>query len=130
MERYPNLKEEVGGSIPNCEISSLLDKIFCQVVNYLMCFDTGLLAFGIKKKQKKDTIAMTSVEFESSLKVQSNLELEVAILYSVRLIHSWADVEVSFGWDSQKLEQFWICKRTSDLETWIANQIVRVWNHM
>jgi hypothetical protein len=25
MERYPNLKEEVGGSIPGCEISSLLD---------------------------------------------------------------------------------------------------------
>jgi hypothetical protein len=26
VERYPNLKEEVGGSIPGCEISSLLDK--------------------------------------------------------------------------------------------------------
>ena len=25
MERYPNLKEEVGGLIPNCEISSLFD---------------------------------------------------------------------------------------------------------
>ena len=25
MERYPNLKEEVGGSIPDCVISSLLD---------------------------------------------------------------------------------------------------------
>jgi hypothetical protein len=25
VERYPNLKEEVVGSIPNCEISSLLD---------------------------------------------------------------------------------------------------------
>ena len=25
-ERYPNLKEEVDGSIPGCEISSLLDK--------------------------------------------------------------------------------------------------------
>ena len=24
-ERYPNLKEEVGGSVPGCEISSLLD---------------------------------------------------------------------------------------------------------
>ena len=23
LERYPNLKEKVGGSIPNCEISSL-----------------------------------------------------------------------------------------------------------
>ena len=26
VERYPNLKKEVGGSIPSCEISSLLDK--------------------------------------------------------------------------------------------------------
>ena len=26
MERRPNLKEEVDGSIPGCEISSLLDK--------------------------------------------------------------------------------------------------------
>jgi hypothetical protein len=25
VERYPNLKEEIGGSIPGCEISSLLD---------------------------------------------------------------------------------------------------------
>jgi hypothetical protein len=30
MERYPNLKEEVGGSIPGCEISSLLDKILAR----------------------------------------------------------------------------------------------------
>ena len=32
-ERYPNLKEEVGGLIPGCEISSLLDKnlaLACQ----------------------------------------------------------------------------------------------------
>jgi hypothetical protein len=38
VERYPNLKEEVGGSIPGCEISSLLGKKTCKVVNYLMCF--------------------------------------------------------------------------------------------
>jgi hypothetical protein len=25
VEKYPNLKEEVGGSIPDCEISSLYD---------------------------------------------------------------------------------------------------------
>jgi hypothetical protein len=25
LERYTNLKEEVGGSIPGCEISSLLE---------------------------------------------------------------------------------------------------------
>ena len=27
VERYPNLKEEVGSRIPGCEISSLLDGI-------------------------------------------------------------------------------------------------------
>jgi hypothetical protein len=26
VERYPNLKEEVGGSFPDCEISSQLDR--------------------------------------------------------------------------------------------------------
>jgi hypothetical protein len=26
VERYPNLREEVGNSIPGCEISSLLDQ--------------------------------------------------------------------------------------------------------
>ena len=26
VERYPNLKEDIGGSIPDCEISSPLDK--------------------------------------------------------------------------------------------------------
>lgn len=26
VERYPNFEEEVGGSIPGCEMSSLLDK--------------------------------------------------------------------------------------------------------
>jgi len=30
VERYPNLKEEVGGSIPGFEISSLLDKILAR----------------------------------------------------------------------------------------------------
>jgi hypothetical protein len=30
VERYPNFKDEVGGSIPGCEISSLLDKILVR----------------------------------------------------------------------------------------------------
>ena len=30
VERYPNLKEEVGGSIPGCEISSHLTKNFVR----------------------------------------------------------------------------------------------------
>ena len=37
VEGYPNLKEEVGISIPNCEISSLLDRdlaLACQPFAY------------------------------------------------------------------------------------------------
>ena len=53
VERHQNLKEEVGDSIPGCEISSLLDRIACQAVNYLKCFDVGLSAFRLKKKEKR-----------------------------------------------------------------------------
>ena len=42
VERYPNLKEEVGGLIPDYEISSLLDRVTCQVVICLLCFGVGL----------------------------------------------------------------------------------------
>ena len=48
MERYPNLKEEVGGSIPGCEISSLFDKRTCHVINYLLCFGANLSSFYLK----------------------------------------------------------------------------------
>jgi hypothetical protein len=41
VERYPNLKEEVGGSILGCEISSLLDKITC----------VNMVAFYLKEKK-------------------------------------------------------------------------------
>lgn len=45
VERYQYLKEEIGGPIPSCEISSLLWRRICEVVNCLLCFSTGLLAF-------------------------------------------------------------------------------------
>jgi hypothetical protein len=53
MERYLNLKEEVGGLNPGCEISSLLDIKTCQVVNCLMCFGVGMPTFYLKKKEEK-----------------------------------------------------------------------------
>jgi hypothetical protein len=53
VERYPNLKEEVGGSIPDCEIPELLDKETCKVVNCLMCFGVGLSAFYLKNQKEK-----------------------------------------------------------------------------
>jgi hypothetical protein len=49
MERYPNLKKEVGNLTIDYEISSLLDIIACQVVNHLMCFDVGMSPFCLKK---------------------------------------------------------------------------------
>jgi hypothetical protein len=48
VERYPNLKEEVGGSILGCEISSLLDRKTCQMVNCLLFFDVSMLTFCFK----------------------------------------------------------------------------------
>jgi hypothetical protein len=45
VEKHPNLKEEVGGSIPDCDISSLCDNKTCQVINCLLCFGFGLSTF-------------------------------------------------------------------------------------
>ncbi len=53
VKRYPNLKKEVGGSISKCEISVLLEKNTCYVVNSLMCFGASVSAFCLKKKKKK-----------------------------------------------------------------------------
>ena len=36
VERYPNLKEEVGSSVPNCEISSLLGERLARASCALM----------------------------------------------------------------------------------------------
>ena len=53
VERYPNIKEEVGGLIPGCDISSLLDIKTCEVINCLLCFGARMSAFCLKKKQIK-----------------------------------------------------------------------------
>jgi len=53
VERYPILKEEDGGSIPGYEIFSLVDRITCQVVNCLLCFNADMLAFCLKEKEKE-----------------------------------------------------------------------------
>jgi hypothetical protein len=52
MEKLPNLKEKVGGSIPDCEVSSLLDPTTCQVVNCLMRFGVGMSTFSLKKNNE------------------------------------------------------------------------------
>ena len=53
VEIYPNLKEAVGGSIPGCEISYLLDRIR-QVVNCLMCFGVGLSIFCVEEEEEEE----------------------------------------------------------------------------
>ena len=56
VERYLNLREEVGSPIPGCEISSLFDKKTCQVVNRVLCFGVwpvGLLSPKKKEKEKE-----------------------------------------------------------------------------
>jgi hypothetical protein len=45
VERYPNLKEEVGSLSINYEISFVLVIKNCQVVNCLMCFSVGISTF-------------------------------------------------------------------------------------
>ena len=46
VERYPNLQDEVGGSLLGCEISSLLDKNLSggQLPPVLWCWHVGLLS--------------------------------------------------------------------------------------
>jgi hypothetical protein len=54
-ERYPELKEEVGNSIPGCEISSLLDKITSRVVICLLSTIACRPSVS-KKEMKKETV--------------------------------------------------------------------------
>jgi hypothetical protein len=53
VEKYPNLKEEVGNLNLSYEISSLLDGKTSQVINCLLCFGASMSAFCLTKKQKK-----------------------------------------------------------------------------
>jgi hypothetical protein len=64
VEGYPNLKEEVGGSNPGCEISSLLDGKNCQAVNCLSCFGAGMSAFCLEKgkEKEKEVLHRSSIE--------------------------------------------------------------------
>jgi hypothetical protein len=54
VERYPNLKEVVGGSIPDCKISPLLDKNLPggQLPHVLWHWHVGLLSQKNKKIKK------------------------------------------------------------------------------
>ena len=56
VERYPNLKEKVGGLMSDCEIS-LLDG---QLPLVLWCWLVGLLYFLFLKKKKKKKLLFTA----------------------------------------------------------------------
>jgi hypothetical protein len=49
VERYPNLKEEVGGLIPSCEISSLHDG---KLARSLVASCALALVFSLKKERR------------------------------------------------------------------------------
>ena len=56
MDKYPNLEEEVGGSIPGCEISSLLTKnvaMWSTASLVIWCWSVGLMS---KNKERKNYI--------------------------------------------------------------------------
>jgi hypothetical protein len=53
VERYPNLKEEVGNSIPGCEISSLPDRKLARWSITSCALALACRPSVSKKKQKK-----------------------------------------------------------------------------
>ena len=53
-ERYPNIKEEVGSSVPGYKNLLSTWRKTCHVVNCLLCFDVGLSAFCLKKRKKEN----------------------------------------------------------------------------
>ena len=50
MERYPVLKEEVGGSVPGCEISSLPDKKIASWSFVLCALASACRPYVLKKQ--------------------------------------------------------------------------------
>ena len=56
VERYPILKEEIGGSIHGCEIPFFTWQKTCQVVNYTLYFGASLSTFCLKKYHNESFI--------------------------------------------------------------------------
>ena len=53
VERYPNLNEDVGGSIPGCEISSLLDRKLARWSTASCALDLVCRPSASKKEKKE-----------------------------------------------------------------------------
>ena len=72
VERYPAFIEEVGGSIPGSEISSLLDKILQggELPPVLWRWHVSLLS------QKKETTTTTTIKFTMKMALHNSCLLE------------------------------------------------------
>ena len=96
--RYPNLKEEVGGSFPNCEISSLLDRNLLggQSHHVLWCWPVGLLSiwFYLKKTARWSTF-QNCKPLGSNCDTQYTLEFEGPSIAKSKFNISWYDLWLS-----------------------------------
>ena len=63
VERYPNLKKEIGSSIPGCEISSLLDR------NQALAYRPYV---SKKKEMKKKKKGDTTVHGRSTISIEQD----------------------------------------------------------
>ena len=67
VEGYPNLKEEVGGSNPGCEISSLLDG---KLARWLIASCAWRWPVGLLSQKKKKKLSLIC-EWEENPRVQN-----------------------------------------------------------
>ena len=80
VDRYSNLKEEVGGLIPSRDISSLLDIKLLRWSTISLCFGVGLTSFYLKKEKKKkeeeeeeeDDFRLSNYGFKKNVEYTSN----------------------------------------------------------
>jgi hypothetical protein len=72
VERYPNLKEEVGGLNPGCEISSLSDEILATWSIASCALALACRLFVSQKKRKKEKIACKLLTLNVWLRGRTN----------------------------------------------------------
>ena len=113
VERYPNLKEEVGGSKLGFEISSLLDKKTCQVVNYLLCFDVGMLTFCLQKFKKKTQERITNLSSNDFLTIrfESTFSRFRCFIFRTHLLRDFVNGQITnviTNWSSRGCLTIWL----------------------
>ena len=80
MKRYPTLKEKVDDSIPNCEISSILDKTMLgdQLCPTLCHWHVNLLSHKKRKKKKAPIVTIVTSNTLSSVARQNSVASRVS----------------------------------------------------